>query len=264
MGQFGLAQAASADNTAVYDLDGDGREELLVADRNFIRALRYDPSPAAGTTPGWQIVGQLNADRADSKLVSLAVFPDRVVAADRANNRLVVFVRTASGWRQEPSIELEGFRVRSIEAGAFSGDDGEDILVAADDGFAIVRLSGGSPVLREVGSWRPEEERSLHHDVVSGDVNGDGFTDLAIADAGRQSLDLLTFAEDGSLAYATGFPVFQTRIFSAGEVREFEPHQMLVGDVTGDGLADLVLLCHDRVLVYPQDSGEGDNASAAP
>ncbi|MGA1516675.1 MAG: FG-GAP repeat domain-containing protein [Phycisphaerales bacterium] len=264
MGQFGLAQAASADNTAVYDLDGDGREELLVADRNFIRALRYDPSPAAGTTPGWQIVGQLNADRADSKLVSLAVFPDRVVAADRANNRLVVFVRTASGWRQEPSIELEGFRVRSIEAGAFSGDDGEDILVAADDGFAIVRLSGGSPVLREVGSWRPEDERSLHHDVVSGDVNGDGFTDLAIADAGRQSLDLLTFAEDGSLAYATGFPVFQTRIFSAGEVREFEPHQMLVGDVTGDGLADLVLLCHDRVLVYPQDSGEGDTASAAP
>ena len=256
MGQFGLAQAASADNTAVYDFDGDGLDELLVADRNFIRGLRYDPSPAAGTTPGWQIVGQLNADRADSKLVSLAVFPDRVVAADRANNRLVVFGRTENGWQQEPSIDLEGFRVRSIEAGSFSGDDGEDILVAADDGFAIVRLSGGSPVLREVGSWRPEDPRSLHHDLASGDVNGDGFTDLAVADAGRQALDLLTFAEDGSLAYATGFPVFQTKIFSAGEVREFEPHQMLVGDVTGDGLADLVLLCHDRVLVYTQDSGE--------
>ena len=264
MGQFGLVQSASADNTAVYDLDGDGREELLVADRNFIRALRYDPSPAAGTTPGWQIVGQLNADRADSKLVSLAVFPDRVVAADRANNRLVVFTRTESGWRQEPSIDLEGFRVRSIEGGSFSGGEGEDILVAADDGFAIVRLSGGSPVLREIGSWRPEDERSLHHDLESGDVNGDGFTDLAVADAGRQALDLLTFAEDGSLSYATGFPIFQTKIFSAGEVREFEPHQMLVGDVTGDGLADLVLLCHDRVLVYPQDSGEGDTASAAP
>lgn len=262
MGQFGLVQSASADNTAVYDLDGDGREELLVADRNFIRALRYDPSPAAGTTPGWQIVGQLNADRADSKLVSLAVFPDRVVAADRANSRLVVFARTESGWSQEPSIDLEGFRVRSIESGSFSGDEGEDILIAADDGFAIVRLSGGSPVLREVGSWRPEDPRSLHHDLASGDVNGDGFTDLVAADAGRQSLDLLTFAEDGSLAYATGFPVFQTKIFSAGEVREFEPRQMLVGDVTGDGLADLVLLCHDRVLVYPQDPG--DAASAAP
>ncbi len=262
MGQFGLAQAASADNTAVYDLDGDGLEELLVADRNFIRGLRYDPNPAPGTTPGWQIVGQLNADRADSKLVSLAVFPDRVVAADRANNRLVVFARTESSWQQEPSIDLEGFRVRSIEAGSFSGDEGEDILVAADDGFAIVRLSGGSPMLREVGSWRPEDPRSLHHDLASGDVNGDGFTDLAVADAGRQALDLLTFAEDGSLAYATGFPVFQTKIFSAGEVREFEPHQMLVGDVTGDGRSDLILLCHDRVLVYPQDSGESEGGTA--
>lgn len=256
MGQFGLAQAASAENTAVYDLDGDGRDELLVADRNFIRALRYDPNPAAGTTPGWQIVGQLNADRADSKLVSLAVFPDRVVAADRANNRLVAFEREGDRWLQAGSVDLEGFRVRSIEAGAFSGDDGEDVLVAADDGFAVVRLSGGSPTLREVGSWRPEDPRSLHHDLVSGDLNGDGFTDLAIANAGRQSLDLASFAEDGSLLYATGFPIFETKIFSAGEVREFEPRQMLVGDVTGDGLADLILLCHDRVLVYPQDAGE--------
>ncbi len=256
MGQFGLVQAASADNTAIADLDGDGRPELLVADRNFIRGLRYDPDPADGATPGWQIVGQLNADRADSKLVSLAIFPDRIVAADRGNDRLVVFSRDGERWSQRPSVDLEGFRVRSIESGSFSGDKAEDVLVIADDGFAVVRLAGGGPTLREVGSWRPEDSRSLHHDLVAGDLNGDGFSDLAVADAGRQALDLLSFAEDGSLVHATGFPIFETKIFTAGEVREFEPHQMLVADVTGDGRADLVLLCHDRVLVYPQDAGE--------
>jgi hypothetical protein len=26
----------------------------------------------------------------------------------------------------------------------------------------------------------------------------------------------------------------------------------VIADVTGDGANDLVLLCHDRVLVYPQ------------
>jgi len=57
------------------------------------------------------------------------------------------------------------------------------------------------------------------------------------------------------MLHATGFPIFETKIFSAGEVREFEPHQMLAADVTGDGREDLVLLCHDRVLVYPQDPG---------
>ena len=31
-----------------------------------------------------------------------------------------------------------------------------------------------------------------------------------------------------------------------------EPREMVVADVTGDGADDLVLLVHDRVLVYPQ------------
>jgi len=257
MGQFGLVQAAGGDNTAVFDLDGDGREELLVADRNFIRGVRYDPAPTDDGVAGWQVVDQVNADRSDSRLVSIAFVDDRIVAADRENNRLVVFSRDPDdGWSQSDSIDLEGFRVRSIEGGRFSGGGAEDVLVIADDGFAIVSLDGDrGPVLREVASWRPEEERSLHHDLVAGDLNGDGFTDLAIADAGRQRLDLATFAENGSMLPATGFPIFETKIFSAGEVREFEPHQMLVADVTGDGRSDLVLLCHDRVLVYPQDPG---------
>ena len=32
-----------------------------------------------------------------------------------------------------------------------------------------------------------------------------------------------------------------------------EPREVVVGDVTGDGLSDVVLLVHDRVLVYPQE-----------
>ena len=41
MGQFGLAQAANAQNTTTMDIDGDGKQELLVADRNFVRGLRF-------------------------------------------------------------------------------------------------------------------------------------------------------------------------------------------------------------------------------
>jgi hypothetical protein len=44
--------------------------------------------------------------------------------------------------------------------------------------------------------------------------------------------------------------------------RGLQPREGLIVDVTGDGRADLLLLCHDRLLVYPQDAGEG--AAAAP
>jgi hypothetical protein len=31
-----------------------------------------------------------------------------------------------------------------------------------------------------------------------------------------------------------------------------EPREVVVADVTGDGKKDLLLLVHDRVLIYPQ------------
>ena len=50
----------------------------------------------------------------------------------------------------------------------------------------------------------------------------------------------------------TGFTVFETKMFSGGDPREFEPRQVVIEDVTGDGAEDLILVAHDRILVYPQ------------
>ncbi|MCA9307742.1 MAG: hypothetical protein KDA16_14525, partial [Phycisphaerales bacterium] len=41
MPNFGLVKAASASNTAMLDVDGDGYAELLVADENFVRACAF-------------------------------------------------------------------------------------------------------------------------------------------------------------------------------------------------------------------------------
>jgi hypothetical protein len=37
----------------------------------------------------------------------------------------------------------------------------------------------------------------------------------------------------------------------------------MIADVTGDGRNDLILICHDRLIVYPQDTGEQES-NAAP
>jgi len=71
MGQYGLVKAATADNTTIFDIDGDGKDELLIADKNFVRAVRYDPTPEAGVSAGWQVVTQINAADPTAKLVAL-------------------------------------------------------------------------------------------------------------------------------------------------------------------------------------------------
>lgn len=256
MGQFGFVSAATADNTAVFDVDGDGHDELLIADKNFVRAVRYVPAPPAGVSPGWQVVEQINANDSTAKLVSLALLRDRIVAADKANNRLVVLAKASgSTWKQVESLNVQGFSFTSIYAGQFSGDDQDNILAVGSDGFAVIRLAGDRVTLDEFDAWRTDRERRMQHELGVGDVNSDGFADLVSLDAGEQMCEIFTFTEAHHLLYATSFKVFESKIFSGGEPKEFEPKQVIIDDITGDGAADLVLLAHDRVLIYPQMVG---------
>jgi hypothetical protein len=53
----------------------------------------------------------------------------------------------------------------------------------------------------------------------------------------RSRLHFQVFETDGHASQRKGSPL--------------EPRETIIADVTGDGRNDLVLLVHDRVLVYP-------------
>jgi len=261
MGQFGLVQAATGDNTLVADVDGNGKGELLVADRNYVRALRYEPKPANGASPGWQVVTQMNAKNPDAKLVTLTSLGDRVVAGDRDGARAIIFgTNKESKWEQAEVIEIPGFKFSQLVAGKFAGDGNNGLVAVGDDSFALVRLGGERIVLESVGTWTSDDPRQVPHELVTGDLNGDGYTDVVVLDGGEQMADILTFSQAERLLHALAFKVFETRMFSGGDRQEFEPSMGEIADVTGDGLKDLVLLAHDRLLIYPQAKG-GDSAA---
>jgi hypothetical protein len=250
MGQFGLAQAANAGNSAAFDIDGDGRRELVVADRNFIRGLRYAPG---ASPPGWQVVVQMNASRADAKLVALSVRGETLVAGDKENGELGLFARDSAGaWKQADEYAISGFKFGAVKAGDFHGQGSGDVMLVGEDGFAIARLSGSRLALEEIATYRGDRAQQVDHELAAGDLNGDGFLDLVALDAGEQSLGVLSFSESARLVPITRFKVFESRLFQSGEPREFEPSMAMVVDLTGDGADDVVLLCHDRVLLYPQ------------
>lgn len=262
MGQFGLVQAAGASNTAMLDADGDGKPELLIGDDNFVRACRYDAKA------GWRVVDQVTLSEPGTKVVGLAVLKaggaEQIVVSDKGNGRLVILghdsnssqdgAKTGSsgGWKVQQQLRLMGFPVGPVFAGAFGGDDQPGVLCIADDGFALVRLAGQRAELESFAANRSESEDRAEHELEAGDLNGDGYVDVVCLDAGERMCSIFTFSAARKLLLGTEFEVFQSRLFSRGQSRETEPRSALVADLTGDSKDDLLLVVHDRVIIYPQ------------
>lgn len=253
MPQFGLVQAAGPDNTAMLDVNGDGFDELLVADQNFVRACEFS------SEKGWRVVEQITMPEASAALVGLTVLPAKeaasstIVAFDKSNKRLVLMSRTPDkGWSVTDRLRFSAFDVTQLRGGSFTGDSEPTILAISDGAFGVVRLGGGRYDLEEIAAFRSDAEDRLEHEIEAGDLNSDGFVDMVVLDAKEQMCQVFTFSKGRALHLATEFKVFETRQFSRGEEREYEPSAAIIADLTGDGRNDLTLQVHDRLIVYPQ------------
>ena len=69
----------------------------------------------------------------------------------------------------------------------------------------------------------------------------------------RDYLDLVLFTAKHKLIPANRWQVFEERTFRGRRSDVPAPREAAVADVTGDGKNDLIILVHDRVIVYPQE-----------
>lgn len=254
MPQFGLVQAAGPDNTAMFDIRGDGGQALLIADKNYVRACEFDP------VTGWRVVEQATEADSATQFVGLTTLGSNsktatIVAADKNGKRLVMMTRAegGKGWTPTDRLRLTGFDPKGLAAGPFTGGGRDDLLCFSDDGFGVVRLEGTRSALTEFDAWRSDDENRLEHEISVGDLNSDGKTDLVVLDAKEAFCQIFTLSANRKLHEGTEFEVFQSRLFERGEgQRRTEPSFAIIDDVTGDKANDLILLVHDRVIVYPQ------------
>ena len=91
------------------------------------------------------------------------------------------------------------------------------------------------------------------NDVVSGDLNNDKRKDLVFLETSKNYLDLVIFDANHKLTPANRWPVFEERTFRNRRSELPEPREAAVADLTGDGKNDLIVLVHDRILLYPQE-----------
>jgi hypothetical protein len=72
---------------------------------------------------------------------------------------------------------------------------------------------------------------------------------LALFDRNNRSFEFIYYA-DKKLSHLASIEVFKNRNQFAGKSRELEPNSLASGDVNGDGIYDLIILVHDRLIIY--------------
>jgi hypothetical protein len=88
---------------------------------------------------------------------------------------------------------------------------------------------------------------------AAGDLNGNGRKDLVFMETAKNYLDLVTFNSKHKLVPADRWQVFEQHTFRGNSDSMPEPREAVIADVTGDKKNDLIVLVHDRILVYPQE-----------
>ena len=63
----------------------------------------------------------------------------------------------------------------------------------------------------------------------------------------------MNFEAPHKLVPADRWQVFEERTFRSRRNDMAEPREAIVADVTGDGKNDLIVIVHDRIIVYPQE-----------
>ena len=250
----GLVDNLDGAALSLADVDGDGKAEMLVAGSGFARVLRLD---ADGTL---QVVDQFNAREPGSEIgATFAVDVDgdgsrEIVLLDRKADQFQVLRRNAQG----VFIFADAVPVSRIDlVGALqvdlNRDERDDLLLFGKDRFWSVPVGARDFGVDTLFTYETDLKDVRHEDVAAGDLNGDGVSDLVLIDPRTNLVEVLV--RDGlKVRSALHFRVFEADPHAQKRGGQgAEPRETLIADVTGDGRNDLILLVHDRVLVYASE-----------
>jgi hypothetical protein len=250
---------------SVADVDGDAKPELLLAQKNFLRAVVLKPEQAlAGTTNKltwvFDVKEQINGAGSDSRLVGAAAIPGGTNATpalfliDAERKVLTLCERDSSGvWQTVRNVPLPVTDFTSLRPVALGGSTANCVGFFGLNAVAWLALSGDTWELRTLDGYETPIRDGYLHDVISGDLNNDGRKDLVFLETAKNYVDLVLFDANHKLVPGNRWQVFEQRAYRGRPGDLAEPREAAVADLTGDGKNDLLVLVHDRLLLYPQE-----------
>jgi len=243
------------------DLNG---QSILAAHNTYARRIELD------SKNNWQVKDQFNSGRNSAQIVgatALDVDGDgtkEVVLVDAASKSLLFLAAQNGVYRPRGDRKIGSLAsFEGLHIADMNGDGLEDLLIAGTDRFSILLTGGKGERLKAIASYESKRADARLGDLIAGDVNDDGCPDVVFSDIGDQSLEIASFAGDKELLPALTIKIFEKKTFFGGN-SQIEPRDMAIGDVDGDRRADIVVMVHDRLLIYRQDQAQPPKVSLTP
>ena len=247
---------------ASADVDGDGQQELLLPQKNFVRAVVLEQNekiPGSTNAPKWsfRVKDQINGSDSDSRIVGAVAVPNgkstvpSLFLLDAEHRQLTLCERDAAGvWQVVKNLDLPVTSFNSLKpvqvgdnaAVAFTGLNTVAWLPLAGDVWKLVKLDDYDTPIQD----------GFLNDLIAGDLDGSGRKQLIFMETAKNYIDLVQFTARRKLVPGDRWQVFEQHTFRGIQNAVPEPRECAVADVTGDGKNDLIVLVHDRILVYPQ------------
>jgi hypothetical protein len=229
------------------DLDGDGKDEFVIAREQLARVFRVGADGKAS------ILEQFNAPDASAEIHTALLNRNadqklRVTLIDTAHSKLYDLAAGADGvYRSQHSHPLPAMTpdwIRLVN---------QRLLLLGKSSFQITPLDGESLQLETVSTFDSELKDTQPSDLIAASFSGLDTDDLALLDTAKSRVIEFFQPEAKNKEWTSRmhFRIFETDPHFRGKSgRENEPHDYTALDLNNDGKLDLVLLCHDRALFY--------------
>jgi len=239
------------------DINGDGREELLVTSNGFVRAIHLDSEKRRS------VVDQFNSRSGNDHLaiphlrdVDKDETPELLVF-DTREKSFQVLKRDAAGiYRYARSVEFGDFSPVSLLD--VEGDD--DLVLLGKSALVRAPLGKKWQSLQTISTYESDLEDIVYNDITVAELNQNKGPEFILIDGQNNVLEVIKWQAPDDWQSALHFNVFELDLHYGGRTgAPLEPREVILGDFTNDGLQDIVLLVHDRLLLYPQGKANADN-----
>jgi len=238
----------------IGDPVGDGRDRLLVSGQGFVRSLFLDSN-------GELLVEDQFNTRSGSDRIAAPLFTDingngiqDLLLYETKEGVLQWLSRDKDGvYRYHDSKKVGPIQIANLPS-VLSTEADIGLILWGNDRFWHIPFQEKGWKLQHLFTYETDLRNTNYSLFTTGFLRpGDPF-DFAVLDGSQNILEIIGVQSKDTWASLLHFPVFDRNIHHQGRSgTSHEPREIVLADVTGNELDDILLLVHDRLLLYPNE-----------